>query len=199
MIIGNPANFAVFIDLVTDWNDESSFWREGVIDFIFQYKFLADEIRDFTLNEFVTTKDSTFLKMPIENKELFFKEKYAAFKEMLDNYQPLIMDDEPEDFFDDDEKYHTGYILNDSDTLGKWVTIVRYQDQVRILGAIIEDWVYNYDKKGEIIGGEWVRRENLIIREAIVSMRDYLEIDATVVKYHRKYVPCEQGLTVPLF
>ena len=30
-------------------------------------------------------------------------------------------------------------------------------------------------------------------------MQDYLEIDATVVKYHRKYVPCEQGLTVPLF
>ena len=30
-------------------------------------------------------------------------------------------------------------------------------------------------------------------------MQDYLKIDATVVKYHRKYVPCEQGLTVPLF
>ena len=197
MIIGDPNNFAVFIDLVTDWNDENSFWREGMIDFIFQCEFLSNKIKNFTINEFLTNWEDRFLIEPHDNKELFYMDKYQAYKYMLNTFNPLILNDDADwdsEYIETPHKYVflSGYFK------GAWIAIVSYQDKVRILAAIIHDLTQHCDEKGEV-RGEWIRRENIIIREAFLNKKDYDLISEMSAKYLKKILPKNVNDNVPLF
>ena len=184
MIIGNPDKFAILIDSIDEWNDPNSFWKEGIFDFIFQGKYLSEEIKDYTFNELLILGQKSFLPALIEDRELFWEDKEKAFKLMLDRYDPYILD--PEFDADDSLNYSDEYIINKDYMSGTWVVAVCYENHVRLLGAIIYDLLKNIDNQGNTISSEWVKRKNISIHESIIHIKDYQDINKKIVSYFNK-------------
>jgi len=49
MIIGNPDNFAVYIDKVNEWNDISDIWLNGICAFYIKTKLIPKEFLSHTI------------------------------------------------------------------------------------------------------------------------------------------------------
>lgn len=177
MIIGNPDEFAVLIDYVDDWNSETSFWKEGIFDFIFHGRYLSEKIISYTLNEFLIDNQPIFLpEKIIENKSLFFEQKDIAFKFMLDAYNPYILNKDLDKDDEGNRQYCDGYVLNKHYMSGIWVTAVSYQDNIRIMGAITDDLMHFDDGRAS----QWIGRKEILIHEAMITCHEYQLINDNI-------------------
>lgn len=176
MIFGNPNSFAVLIDKVDAWKyPDYPEWTEGVFDFIFNNIYLSEKIISYTFNElFYDAENIYFLKMPYENKDFFYAPKEYAFEEMLNAWNPYILNENPVlDQWDQTDKY----LLNPLE-MNAWVTMVSYQNQVRILGAMTDSLIPIPEK-----GNEWMRRNSFFIHEAIITLDEYIQIKEKIIQY----------------
>lgn len=189
MIIGNPNNFAIFIDVITEWNYTDPYWVEGAFDFIFQNNFFSKKINYYTLAEFYLQntegKHSVYFleQSPPIDKEIFFMEKEEAFIEMISSYNPYIFNEDEEDDDDDYSKLTDKFLLFYPSSSGFWVTFVAYNNQIRILAAQTEYLSPIIDNTGNWLRNEWKRIEKLDIKEAIIDIHDFKLIKSKLNLY----------------
>ncbi|WP_118988236.1 immunity 42 family protein, partial [Photorhabdus sp. CRCIA-P01] len=133
MIFGDPYRFAVLIQHLPEWSDDT--YKNGLFHFCIDGFFFPEEIRTSTLwVDVLSLKDNTNALFSFqENKVLFEKGTKDAFNFMLGMISPeLIGQDEPENF---EQSYQYQASTENINDAGFIVFAVSHGDMVRILGA----------------------------------------------------------------
>lgn len=181
MIAGDPNNFAIMIEPIEEWSNPELHWLEGVFDFIFQGKYLSEKIYSYTFNDIFSRKDIPEFfsseKDIIEDKQIFEMDKNSAFKVMIDNFNPYILDKECE-IEEWDQTYKYFLPPDDMNSFGIYTVVVRHKNMARILGAKLNDLITKID--GE---KEWKPRDNFIIHEAFLEVEELNNIKKAISSY----------------
>lgn len=130
MILGNPYQFSITIDVVEKWNlkDAYSFYN-GILIFGIDGKIFPHRLVNATLGSEVPNLIRQFSHIPI-NKKLFNMKKKEAFLEIYHITHPEDVD------IDDDYSYDvTPYSFGD---INCFVFAVSNGEQVRILASCLE-------------------------------------------------------------
>ena len=136
MIFGNPAVFAILIEYIPLWGDDT--YKNGVFHFCIDGFFFPAEISDSYLYVDVSellSERHPFISFP-EDKDLFEGEKSDSFEIMLRMVYPSMFEDIPDDVSESYLYKAATTILEDD---GYIVFAVTYGDMVRVLGAKISE------------------------------------------------------------
>ncbi|PQQ22532.1 hypothetical protein CE143_06825 [Photorhabdus luminescens] len=177
MIFGDPYRFAVLIQHLPEWSDDT--YKNGLFHFCIDGFFFPEEIRTSTLwVDVFSLKDNTNALFSFqENKALFEKGTKDAFNFMLGMISPeLIGQDEPENF---EQSYQYQASTENINDAGFVVFAVSHGDMVRILGA-----KYSELKQDEHGNGFWETITNPDIREAILYKSEVNEIISKAFEYY---------------
>lgn len=176
MIFGDPYEFAVLIEIVPEWSDET--YRNGLFHFIIDGKMFPEEPTNSSLGVDLRAflKSSALVSLP-ENCEIFNMNKEDAFNLMLGLAYPDYRDDveNPEDF--DNCYLYEASTPNIQDP-GSYFFCVRCNDAVRIIGA-----KKNRLQPGPDGGNFWERIPNPEVVEVFMSVDAVKEIVRKVREY----------------
>lgn len=133
MIFGNPYEFAILVEAVTEWSLNS--YRNGLFHFFIDGKMFPDNVEISSLGaDLCELLNSSALLTPSENSEIFHLDKLEAFSVMRRLTNPDFDEIlESSDLLSNSYLYHAS-IAHIDDRRMK-VFCVRYGDECRILGA----------------------------------------------------------------
>lgn len=97
MIIGDPYQFSIFVEVIDKWNSENT-WINGVLLFSIDGELFPKQIVTATLNSEILPLKEILMKIKV-NKELYDMEKEEAFIEMHNVTYPVSD-------VDNDYRYH---------------------------------------------------------------------------------------------
>lgn len=170
MIFGDPYQFAVWVQDIPEWGDDSH--RNGLFHFMIDGKIFPECISTASLGaEFNQLNNSNALITLPENCEIFHKPKEDAFHFMLG----LAYPDYRSDFVDGSDDFENVFLykisnLNAQDC-GCYIFCVACSGSVRVLGAKVKELVANGDETSG-----WVAIPQIKVAETIVPAADIKHI-----------------------
>ena len=158
MILGNPYQFSIFLDVVENWNSKNAYsFYNGILAFCIEGKIFPHRLVNATLGSEVPNLIRQFSQVSI-NPKLFDMKKREAFLEI---YRITHPDDI---VIDNDYSYDvTPYSFGDINCL---VFAVSNGEQIRILASCLE---YNPEEGIHEMA-------NIEIAEAYISVDDMAEL-----------------------
>lgn len=163
MILGDPYKFAVSIQKIKDWNIDETFFN-GVLLFFINGIIYPQEIFTAALNCEIHMLQEKFKNIAFD-KELFYKEKEAAFQQI---YNITF----PEDINLDNDYQFDITPLSFSDA-NCYIFAVSNNIQVRILAAELK---YLKENSRHML-------ENAVVKETFISVQDMNEIAKALKVY----------------
>ncbi|WP_168386440.1 immunity 42 family protein [Erwinia amylovora] len=179
MIFGDPYRFAVLIQHIPDWSDET--YKNGLFHFCIDGDFFPNEISTSTLwvDVYSLIDESNPLISFKDDENLFVMDKDKAFTLMLGMISPELIGLEETDDFEPSCIFQASTEnINDA---GFMVFSVSNKDSVRILGA-----KYNELKQDENGNNYWSRIFNPNVKESVLAKKEINEIMTSVITYHSK-------------
>ncbi len=180
MIFGNPAVFAILIEYLPIWSENS--YKNGMFHFCIDEFFFPDQVCVSCLGVDVfelLSEDHPFVSFP-ENKGLFEGEKSNSFEIMLRMAYPGMFEEDIPDDFSASHLYRAStQILEDA---GYFVFAVTYGDMVRVLGTKMTEL-----KRDEVSGRNvWHKIDTPDIKEVFLNKSEVSEMIKEVNEFKLK-------------
>lgn len=175
MIFGDPHRFAILIQHIPEWGNDS--FKNGVFHFCIDGFFFPEEIRTSTLwVDVLSLDESNPLISHKEDENLFKMNASDAFNVMLGMISPeLIGLEEPDDF---EQSYAYQASTENINDFGYAVFAVCNTDKIRILGA-----KHSELRENENGTNQWGRITTPNIKEATISKEEIIKIISGVLNY----------------
>lgn len=179
MIFGDPYKFAILIKIIDQWSDDD--FINGMFHFCIDGYFFPEEIRTSTLwVDVESLRNNALVTLP-ENKELFEKEKQAAFRDLLYMISPSLIDmEEPNDF---ESSYMYQASTENIDDAGSIVFAVCLGESVRILAA-----KYAELEKNNPDSFKWINIKHPAIKEVFISKHEINQITDQLFEYYDRFL-----------
>lgn len=176
MIFGDPYRFAIIIENIPEWSNDS--FKNGLFHFCIDGYFFPDELKTSTLWADISSlidRSNALISYP-ENKKLFNMNISDAFRVMLGMISPEAIGFEEASNFNQNYCYQASTEnINDS---GFIVFAVSNNDMIKILGAKYNE--LKEDNKGDRY---WQYIEKPDIRQIIISKKELAIIINEVKRY----------------
>lgn len=158
MVLGDPYDFSIILDVVDKWNQKDSYsFYNGILTFCIGGIAFPHEMVNATLGCEVPNLVDQFSQVPV-NKKLFDMKKEKAFLEIYHNIYQEDID------IDNDYSYDmTPYCFGDNDC---YVFAVSDGQRVRFLASVLE-----YRQEEGMHG-----LDNIEVAEAYISVDDMAEL-----------------------
>jgi hypothetical protein len=135
MVFGDPNRFAILIEYVSEWSDDSNY-KNGLFHFCIDGKLFPNKARVATLSgDIFCLSDGNALTTPVENKTFFEMGKSDALSSMLKTMLPERVEPDkeiPDDFVTSYEYQASTYNLEDDYC---YFFAVSMGSKIRIVGA----------------------------------------------------------------